>query len=119
MPSQSFVNVTAAGGTTQNLMTGSQFEFPGRPTRVQVYAGRDDGGAAGVGNIEVFFGQELEYANSPLSNLAVDGAAPAVPDNLLVDDIAAPGDRIVIRIAETGAAAALTVRALVVLTPVA
>lgn len=119
MPSQAFTTVVAAGGVVQNLMTGSQFEFPGRPTRVQVYAGRDNGGLAGFASIECFFGQELELASSPLSNIAVNGAAPAVPDNLVVDDIAAPGDRIVIRLTETGGAATVTVRTLVVLTPIA
>ena len=119
MPSQAFVTVVVAGATVQNLMAGSQFEFPGRPPRVQVYQVRDPAGAAGIPESTIFFGQELELASSQLSDGPGNAQAPRVPDNQVIDDIAAGGDRLVLRLQETGGAAATTVRTLVVLTPVA
>jgi len=105
----------AIGGVIANLMTGSQFEFLGRPTRVQIYASQDP---ADLGTMEVFFGQELEMATSPIPFALNAGEGPIVPNDLLLDDFGAPGDRIVIRLTETGGVATAVVRALVVMTPV-
>lgn len=115
MPTAKFTTVLGANEVNQNVMAGSQFEFMGRPTRIQIYAIADTGD---VVDIEVFFGQELQMAPAQLGTLAAT-TGPIVPDDLLVDDIAAPGDRITIRLTETAAVAATNVRTLVVLTPVA
>jgi len=114
MPSQRFSTTVAAGGVNVNIMTGSQFEFLGRPSRIQIYQISDP--AVGIGESTVFFGQELELAASP-TPVGVAGVGPAVPDDLILDDVGAPGDRLVIRVAETGGAAAAEVRTLVVITP--
>jgi len=115
MPTFRDTTTLAANQTVANIMAGSQFEFPGRPTRIQVYSLAEAGDAV---SIEVFFGQELQLATSPLNVGAAAGAGPVVPDDLVVDDIAAPGDRIVIGVTETAAAVGI-VRTMVVLTPVA
>ena len=115
MPSQRFNTVFAANQVIQNILAGSQFEFIGTPSRVQIYAVADTG--TGPVDCEVTFGQELQIPASPLPAVAV-GTGPVAPDNLLIDDIAAPGDRIVIRQTETGGAAAAA-RTLVVITPLA
>jgi len=104
----------ATGGVIQNLMAGSQFEFTARPTRIQVYASQDP---ADLGTIEVFFGQELQVATSPIPFALNPGEGPIVPNDIVADDFAAPGDRIVIRLTETGGAAPAVTRVLVVLTP--
>jgi len=104
----------AIGGVIQNLMTGSQFEFLARATRVQIYGSQDP---LDLGTMEVFFGQELEMAVSPIPFSLNAGEGPLVPNDLLLDDFGAPGDRIVIRLTETGGAATAVTRVLVVLTP--
>ena len=114
MPTIRTVTVQATGTTTPNVLTGSQFEFLGVPSRIQIYAVQDTGGGAGVGEVEVFFGQELQFSQSPV-NLKTFG--PEVPEDLLVDDFGAGGDRLVVRVTETGGAAAATVNILVKITP--
>ncbi len=116
MPSARFTTTLGANAVDNNIMQGSQFEFMGRPTRVQIYALAEAGDAM---DMEVFFGQELQMATAQLNVGAAAGLGPIVPDDLLVDDIAAPGDRLVIRIIETAGVAASIVRTMVVLTPVA
>lgn len=115
MPSVRFVNTLAANEVVPNIMAGSQFEFLGRPTRVQIYSLAEAGDAL---DIEVFFGQELELATSALNVGAAAGLGPIVPDDLILDDVGAPGDRLTIRLVETAAAVGIA-RTMVVLTPVA
>lgn len=117
MPTAQFTNTIAANGVVANVLVGSQFEFTGRPTRIQLYIIQDP--TAGRGQVEVFFGQELQATPAPISNATGVTIGPNVPDDLLVDDIAAPGDRIVVRLTETAGGAGLIVRTKVVLTPVA
>lgn len=114
MPSARFSNTLAANEVVANIMAGSQFEFLARPSRVQIYSVAD---LADLVSIEVFFGQELQLSQSPLNQVTV-ATGPDVPDALIVDDIAAPSDRITIRLTETGGIAGIT-RTLVVITPVA
>jgi hypothetical protein len=115
MPTIRNVNALAAGAQITNVLQGSQFEFLGAPARVQVYAIQDSGGAAGIGEVEVFFGQELQLSQSRVN---VDAKGPVVPDDLVVDDFGAGGDRIVVRITETGGANGATLNTLVKITPI-
>lgn len=115
MPSQRFSRTIAAGTTIQNLIAESQFEFVGTPTRVQVYATSDP--AVGDAQLEVFFGQELEFAKSPINLAAAAGQGPKTNEDLIADDVAAPGDRITITASETAGALAAEVRVLVSFTP--
>ena len=114
MPTARFSNTLAANEVVQNIMAGSQFEFVGRPSRIQIYSVAD---LADIVQLEAFFGQELQASPSNLPQV-VAGLGPTVPDDLLVDDIAAPGDRITIRLTETAGAAGIT-RSMVIITPVA
>lgn len=116
MPSVRFTTTLGANEVNQNIMTGSQFEFLGRPTRVQVYSLAE---AADEISVEVFFGQELELSTSPLNIGAAAGLGPTVPDDLILDDVGAPGDRLTIKLTETAGAAGSIARTMVVLTPVA
>jgi len=115
MPTIRNVTALAAGAQVANVLTGSQFEFLGAISRVQVYAIDDSGGAGGVGEVEIFFGQELQFTQSPVN---IKAAGPNVPDDLLIDDFGALGDRLVIRVSETGGAAGATLNTLVKITPV-
>ena len=114
MPTIRNVSVLVAGGGDPNVLTGSQFEFLGTVSRVQVYAIQDSGGAAGVGELEIFFGQELQFSRSPIN---VKSNGPTIPDDLLIDDFGALGDRLVIRLSETGGALGATINTLVKITP--
>lgn len=113
MPTIRTVTAQAAGTTTPNVLTGSQFEFLGVASRIQIYAIHDTTDA-GVPEIEVFFGQELQFAQSPVNEKA---AGPEVPEDLIVDDFGAGGDRLVVRVTETGGAAVGTANILVKISP--
>lgn len=114
MPTARFANALLANAVVENIIAGSQFEFLGRPSRVQVYSVAD---LLDIVNLEIFFGQELQATPAPVPQVAA-GTGPTVPDDLVVDDVGAPGDRLVLRLTNTlGAAAA--VRSMVVITPVA
>lgn len=115
MPSQRFNTTILAGATNANILAGSQFEFLGVPSRVQAYMAGDT--AAGVYNAEIFFGQELELADGP-GPIFTAGFGPEVPEHLVLDDIGGAGDRIVVRLTETGGALAAIVRTLLVFTPI-
>lgn len=115
MPTIPFRVTVAIGATVQNAIAGSQFEFIRAPSRVQIYATQDP---ADLAEIEVFFGQEIEHPPGLISEAAAPARGPVIPDDLIVDDIAAPNDRLVIRLVETGGAATAIVRGLVKVTPI-
>jgi hypothetical protein len=117
MPSIRNTTTLTLGAVNANVLQGSQFEFLGAPSRVQVYAMQDSAGGGGVGEAEVFFGQELELAQTRV-NLRTP-ADVRVPDDLIVDDIGAAGDRLVVRLTETGGALTAVVVTLVKITPIA
>ena len=116
MPTIRTVTALAAGGANANVLQGNQFEFIQTPSRVQVFAVQE---GAGVGEIEVFFGQELQLPQTQPNLRAAGAGGPSVQDDGLVDDYAAPGDRLVVRVAETGGAAVTALRVLVKITPMA
>lgn len=115
MPTFRDARTLAISENVANLMAGSQFEFLGRPSRVQVYAVADDGDLV---DFEVFFGQELELSTARINQVAT-GTGPLVPDDLLLDDVGAPGDRLTVRATEASGAATGIIRTMVVITPVA
>jgi len=97
-----------AGTTNENVIAGQAGEFIGsRPAIVEVFAVRDTGGAAGVGTIEVLFGQRQMYVPAPLSNSVAAGRLNKAEDSIM-KDVAMPGERITLRVTETGGAAILT-----------
>lgn len=113
MPTIRVSSVVPAGGTVANVLAGSQFEFLGRPSIVQVFAVQD---TTELGEIEIFFGQELQLPQSPVTQV-VATTGPNVPDDEIVNDIGAPGDRLVVRLTETGGLAVANVRTMVKITP--
>lgn len=113
MPTIGVSSVVGIGGTIANVLAGSQFEFLARPSVVQVFAVQDLGDLA---EIEVFFGQELQLPQNPVKQFTA-GFGPNVPDHEMVNDIGAPGDRLVVRLVETGGIATATVRTMVKITP--
>ncbi len=102
--------VILAGAVNENVIAGQPGEFISARNGavVAIYAVRDTGGAAGVGTVEVLFGQRQVYPPAPLSNSIAAGRLNKLEDMLLADG-ALPNERITVRIVETGGAAALTV----------
>jgi len=103
-----------AGGVDANMLTGSQFEFLSQNSRVQVF-GIDTSAVAGVGELEIFFGSEIQL---PQVQPNIAAAGPIVPDDLLVDDFGAAGDRLVVRATETGGALGTTLNVMVKIDPI-
>lgn len=113
MPTIRRTQSLTANQVVDNVLQGSQFEFIQVPSRVQIYAVYQVT-AAGVGEVEVFFGQELQCSQEAPNVVTAGG--PTVPDDIIVDDYAAPGDRLVVRVVETAGGTA-DVRILVKITP--
>lgn len=104
------VSVTA-GATNTNLMTGSKFEFLGRAAVVRVYGAADiaAGGTQGVGEIDLTLGNVVVGEDLPLP-IAAAGQGPTRNEHLITRGIGAPGDRIQLRLRETGGADTVTAR---------
>lgn len=104
MPSFSLLTSVPAGGQVANAFAGSAFEFLGRASRVQIASTVIAAGASEVtGTIQ--FGPEIQLEEGQLNSERVAAAGPQFPDDLVVDDIAAPGDRLVFRLSNSGAGA--------------
>ena len=114
MPTIRVSSTVPIGGTVANVLAGSQFEFLARPSIVQVFAAQDP---ADLGEMEVFFGQEIQLPQSPMPVAAAAGVGPNVPDDEVVNDVGAPGDRLVVRLVETGGLATAVTRVMVKITP--
>lgn len=98
MKIQGVTNV-AAGGSNNNVLAGSAFEFVKRPSLVRFYV---VGNAAGDQRVTIQSGSEVLMEESPVSRAA---RFPVIPDDLVCEDIAMPGDRLKLAIRNTGAGA--------------
>ncbi len=96
MPNFSTVTVHGAAETIPNIWAGSAFEFIGRPSRVAVGLNMT---AAVAGTVTIQFGPEVQLEEGMIPS---EGAAVGVginfPDGIMVDDVAAAGDRLVGRV---------------------
>lgn len=89
----------AAGAANNNVLAGSAFEFVKRPSRVRFYV---VGNAAGDPRATIQSGSDVLMEESPVSRA---NRVPVVPDDLTVEDVAMPGDRLKLAIRNTGAGA--------------
>lgn len=100
MPSLRFTTTAlAAGGIVQNLLTGSKFEYLPSPAAVVVYACAD---AAGV-QLELTFGNVIECDQMDLPVRAAT-VGPLLSDDRIASGVAAAGDRLQIKLQNTGGA---------------
>ena len=98
-----------ANDANENILAGSAFEFLRGNSVVSVGLA---GSATGlVANIQS--GADIVLEESPL---LVKTAMPTIPDDMYYNDVGVQGDRLVIRVRNT-TAGALTVRAIVQVTP--
>jgi hypothetical protein len=104
MPNFSVLVDVPAGGVVANAFAGSAFEFVGRPSRVAIAATVI---AAGISSVTatIQFGPEVQLEEGAINVEALAGAGPKMPDDIVVDDVAAAGDRLVMRLTNAGAAA--------------
>lgn len=104
MANFSLLTSVPAGGTVANAFAGSAFEFIGRPSRVVIASTVIAAGASEVtGTIQ--FGPEIQLEEGRINAERVATAGPSYADDVIVDDVAAPGDRLVYRLTNTGLAA--------------
>lgn len=90
----------AAGAVEDNLLKDSQFEFLPYDAAVAFGINGDANGHECVA--DVYSGQDVLAENMPLNAKA---AAPVVPDDFDLTDVAAAGERLKIRVRNTGAGA--------------
>jgi len=93
------VTSIAAGAANVNVLSGSAFEFIKWPSLVRFYTVGD---AAGELRVTIQSGSDVLMEESPISRAA---RVPVVPDDLTVEDVAEPGDRLKVAVRNTGAGA--------------
>jgi len=99
-----------ANATVDNLISGSSFEFLRRNSIVSMgIVGSATGLVASIQS-----GSDIVLEEAPL---LVKTTMPTIPDDMYYNDAGVAGDRLVLRIRNT-TAGALTVRAVVQVTPV-
>jgi len=117
MPNFSLLVAVPAGGTLANAFAGSAFEFIGRPSRVAIAQTTE--AAAGVTvTSTIQFGPEVQLEEGSVAAERGVNFGPQMPDDIVVDDVAAAGDRLVDRLTNTLGAPA-NVRIKVRIIPVA
>lgn len=99
MPTIQGVTSTAAGATTQNVMTGSVYEYLPFNARIEFGIVGD---AAGEGRVTVLSGSDTVLEESSISRQA---RFPVYPDDFSLVDVAQAGERLVIRHRNTGVGA--------------
>jgi hypothetical protein len=99
MPTVQGVTSTAAGATTVNVLSGSVYEY--LPFNAQVEFGIV-GDAAGEGRVTVLSGSDTVMEESSISRQA---RFPVYPDDFSLVDVAAAGERLVVRHRNIGAGA--------------
>lgn len=99
MPTIQGVSSTAAGATTQNVLTGSVYEYLPFNARLEFGIVGD---AAGEGRVTVLSGSDTVLEESSVSRQA---RFPVYPDDFSLVDVARAGERVVVRHRNTGAGA--------------
>lgn len=110
MPTLQGSTVTAAGQVTANVLAGSIYEYA--PFDCMLEIGVVDE-ATGEQRVTVISGSDVLMEESPIS---IANRFPVYPDDFTMSDYAAAGDRIVIRVRNTGAASR-TLRWVLKITP--
>jgi len=102
----------ALSSVNDNVLAGSQFEFLPYDAFLQFGLNGDANGADL--RVDVYSGQDVLLENAPMS---VQNRIPVFPDDFQLDDVAAAGERLKIRVRNTSAAAARTLFFALKITP--
>jgi hypothetical protein len=103
----------ALSSVNDNVLTGSQFEF--LPYNAVVEFGLNGDANGADLRVDVYSGQDVLMENAPMNTRAV---IPTYPDDFLLNDVAAAGERIKVRARNVSAAAARTLYWVIRITPV-
>lgn len=106
------VQQSVAAGATVQLLTGSMAELIQQDSQIEIALNTTAVGVVGT----VMSGSDVLMEEAPVFVLSA-GTAPKYPDDFLLSDVAAQGERLSIRARNT-TAGALTVTAVVRITPV-
>ncbi len=104
-------NALAAGAVVDNILAGSKFEFPRVHTSVTVYAVEDGAAVNGAVHMTMTFGNAIDIDDASIPTEAA-GLGPNTNQHKMGAGLADPGDRIQIRLQNTGAGA-VNVRTLI------
>ena len=104
MPARRLVTTVPANGVVANILAGEDIEFPGRPSTVEV-AWTTVAAAAGDITLDVQFGSDLVGQALIVSVEAAVGRGPVLADDLLISEVAAGEDRLVLRLTNGNVAA--------------
>ncbi|MEE8507765.1 MAG: hypothetical protein V3T07_01760 [Myxococcota bacterium] len=97
MPNFSFNVLVPLSGTVANALAGSPFEFVGSDSKVAVALATQLLGVD-LEDATITFGAELQLQNGSIPVERTVGAGALIPDNVLVDDVARAGDRLVVEL---------------------
>ena len=112
MPLISSTDSVAANATIDNVLAGSQFEF--LPFDAALQFGIVGAGALGAILADVYSGQDVLQESAPISIL---NRYPVFPEDFTLDDVAAGGERLKVRLRNT-TGAAIIVNTVVKVTPI-
>ena len=91
----------AAGTTNENILTGTKWEFPARPTAVRVWAAATPG-ANNTNEVDCAASNVIAGENLAIANAIAADAMPQKNTDGLIDFMAMPGQRIQIRARNPG-----------------
>ena len=108
---------SVAGGGTYYPLQGSQYEYLPWDARLEfaITADTSDDSATGSAAMNIFSGSDILVQNG---DVPVKDTAIVYPDDFLISDVAAAGERISVEIMHTVAGESVTVRTVARLTPV-
>lgn len=112
MPMISGQTSIAASAANDNVLSGSQFEF--LPFNAYLEFGLNGDANGADLRLDVYSGQDVLLENAPANAVAV---MPVYPDHFMLNDVAAAGERIKIRVRNTSAAGARSLYWTVRITP--
>ena len=98
-------------------LQGSQYEYLPWDARLEFAITAEQGGDAGTAVMNIFSGSDILVQNG---DVPMKGSAIVYPDDFLISDVAAAGERISVEVTISGAGAedAVTIRTVARLTPV-
>lgn len=100
MPTISDLTNVGIGATVENILTGSQFEF--LPYDAFLEFGLTSAGVVGDFIVDVYSGQDILLESGSVSIL---NRQPLYPDDFSLNDAAAAGERIKVRVRNSSAGA--------------
>ncbi len=102
----------AASSVNDNILSGSQYEF--LPFDASLEFGLTGDANGGDLRVDVYSGSDVLLENAPMSTQA---RLPIYPDDFSLEDVAAAGERIKIRVRNTSGAGARSINFAVRITP--